>query len=110
MAVGDELIRRNPFGFELATVLKNDGNKKEALTDEQMNAFIDFVKNNPHFSRYDEGIYILFHTGLRISECVGLTRKDIDFQNHCIHVDYQQVRYSDMTYYVETTKTRMTLT
>ena len=110
MAVGDELIRRNPFGFELATVLKNDGNKKEALTDEQMNAFIDFVKNDPHFSRYYEGIYILFHTGLRISECVGLTRKDIDFQNHCIHVDYQQVRYSDMTYYVETTKTRMTLT
>lgn len=105
MAMDDELVRRNPFQFELATVLKNDGNKREALTYEQMNAFLDFVKNDPHFLRYYEGIYILFHTGLRISEFVGLTRKDIDFQNHLIHVDHQLVRYSDMSYHVETTKT-----
>ena len=27
-----------------------------------------FVKEDPHFCKYYEGIYILFHTGLRISE------------------------------------------
>lgn len=105
MAMDDELIRRNPFAFELATVLKNDGHKREALTMEQMNSLLEFIKNDKHYSRYYGGIYILFHTGLRISEFCGLTKKDIDFQNHCIHVDHQLVRYSDMIYRVEVTKT-----
>ena len=32
------------------------------------------------FSKYYEGIYILFKTGLRISKFVGLTMNDLDFE------------------------------
>ena len=33
-----------------------------------------------NFCKYYDGIYILFKTGMRISEFVGLTIKDLDFE------------------------------
>ena len=68
MAVDDDLIRKNPFEFQLATVVVNDSVTREALTRKQERAFLKFVKEDKHFSRYYEGIYILFKTGLRISD------------------------------------------
>ena len=75
MALDDDLIRRNPFDFELATVVVNDSVTREALTRAEERKYLEFVKQDEHFSRYYEGIYILFNTGLRISEFVGLTTK-----------------------------------
>lgn len=51
-----------------------------------MRKFLKFVEGDKHFSKYYEGFYILFHTGLRISEFVGLTINDIDFTEMKIHV------------------------
>ena len=76
IAVDDDLIRKNPFGFELATIICNDSVTREALTREQERRFMKFVKEDPHFCKYYDGIYILFNTGFRISEFVGLTMKD----------------------------------
>ena len=81
MAVDDDLIRKNPFEFQLATVVVNDSVTREAITRKQQRAFLEFIKADKHFNRYYEGIYILFHTGLRISEFVGLTVSDIDLEN-----------------------------
>jgi site-specific recombinase XerC len=67
------LIRKNPFEFQLATVVVNDSVTREAITRKQERAFLEFVKGDKHFSRYYDGIYILFKTGLHISEFVGLT-------------------------------------
>ena len=50
-------------------------------------------------------MYILFHTGMRISEFCGLTMKDIDFENRTVNIDHQLQRTSDMRYIIETTKT-----
>ena len=50
-------------------------------------------------------VYILFHTGMRISEFCGLTLKDIDLQNKTVNIDHQLQRPSDMRYIIETTKT-----
>ena len=50
-------------------------------------------------------IYILFHTGMRISEFFGLTMKDIDLEKRTINIDHQLQRTSDMRYIIETTKT-----
>lgn len=105
MAVDDDLIRKNPFAFELATVIYNDSVTREALTREQERKFLKFVKEDSHFGKYYEGIYILFHTGLRISEFVGLTKKDIDFENGKINVDHQLQRYTGTGYQIVEPKT-----
>lgn len=105
MAYDDDLIRRNPFDFELATVIVNDSVTREAITRDQERKYLEFVKRDKHFSRYYEGIYILFNTGLRISEFVGLTIKNIDFKNHKIIVDHQLIRTSNMQYLIEEPKT-----
>ena len=105
MAVDDDYIRKNPFGFELATVIYNDSVTREALTIEQERKFLKFVKEDPHFSRYYEGIYILFHTGLRISEFTGLAKSDIDFENEKINVDHQLQRCAKTGYQIVEPKT-----
>jgi hypothetical protein len=88
MAVDDDLIRKNPFEFQLATVVVNDSVTREAITRKQERAFLEFVKSDKHFSKYYEGIYILFKTGLRISEFVGLTKADIDLEKGVINVNH----------------------
>lgn len=105
MAVDDDLIRKNPFNFELASVVVNDSVTREAITRKQEREFLRFIQADEHFSRYYDGIYILFHTGLRISEFCGLTIGDIDFKEMRINVDHQLQRKRDMTYVVEPTKT-----
>lgn len=105
LAVDDDVIRKNPFGFELATVIYNDSVTREALSRENERKFMKFVKEDPHFSRYYDGIYILFNTGLRISEFVGLTKSDIDFDNMKINVDHQLQRYNGIGYKVVEPKT-----
>lgn len=105
MALDDDLIRRNPFEFQLSTVVVNDSVTREAITRKQERQFLEFIKNDKHFCRYYDGIYILFHTGLRISEFVGLTISDIDFESKKINVDHQLQRKRNMEYIVEETKT-----
>lgn len=105
MAVDDDLLIKNPFQFELATVVVNDSVTREAITRKQERQFLEFVKNDKHFCKYYDGIYILFHTGLRISEFAGLTISDIDFKNRKIVVDHQLQRTRDMQYVIEDTKT-----
>lgn len=105
MAVDDDLIRKNPFEFQLATVVVNDSVTREAITRKQERQFLEFIKNDRHFCRYYEGIYILFHTGLRISEFVGLTVSDIDIENGIINVDHQLHRTRNMQYTIVDTKT-----
>ena len=105
MAVENDLLLKNPFDFQLNTVVVNDSVTREALSRQQERAFLEFVRNDEHFSRYYEGIFILFKTGLRISEFVGLTVDDIDFENNRIIVDHQLQRTRDMKYVIEPTKT-----
>lgn len=105
VAVDDDLIRKNPFGFELMSVIYNDSVTREALTREQERKFLKFVKEDGHFKKYYDGIYILFHTGLRISEFVGLTKTDIDFKNMKINIDHQLQRYSGGGYKIVEPKT-----
>ena len=105
MAVDDDLLVKNPFGFQLNTVVVNDSVTREAITRQQERDFLEFVKNDKHFCKYYDGIYILFKTGLRISEFVGLTKKNLDFENSRIIVDHQLQRTRDMKYIIEDTKT-----
>lgn len=79
---------------------------REAITRKQEKEFLQFVKNDRHFCKYYDGIYILFHTGLRVSEFVGLTIEDLDFENRKIHIDHQLQRNRNMEYIIEEAKTK----
>ena len=106
MALQDDLIHKNPFQFELASVIINDSVTREAITRAQERAFLKFIQEDKHFSKYYDGIYILFNTGLRVSEFCGLTISDIDFKKKRIRVDHQLQRTRDMVYVIEETKTK----
>lgn len=105
MAVDDDLLRKNPFEFQLATVVVNDSVTREAITRKQERKFLEFVKNDKHYCTYYDGMFILFKTGLRISEFCGLTISDIDFEGRRINVNHQLQRKRNMEYIVEETKT-----
>lgn len=105
MAVDDDLIRKNPFEFQLATVVVNDSVTREAITRKQQREFLRFIKEDKHFCKYYDGVYILFNTGLRISEFVGLTVNDIEFDKQRIKVDHQLQRTHSMGYEILTPKT-----
>lgn len=105
VAVDDDLIRKNPFEFQLATVVVNDSVTREAITRKQQREFLRFIKEDKHFCKYYDGVYILFNTGLRISEFVGLTVNDIEFDKQRIKVDHQLQRTHSMEYEILTPKT-----
>lgn len=105
MAVDDDIIMKNPFGFELASVVVNDSVRREAVSRDQMRKFLKFIHDDNIYCKYYEVVYILFHTGLRISEFCGLTIRDIDLKNMKIKVDHQLLRTSQMKYMVTETKT-----
>ena len=105
MAVEDDLLRKNPFDFQLVSVSVNDSVTREAITHDEKRKFLEFVKNDKHFCKYYEGIYILFYTGMRISEFVGLTVKDINLRERTIKIDHQLHRTSRMRYIIEPPKT-----
>lgn len=105
MAYDDNLIRKNPFDFELCDVIINDSIKREAITRSQERKFLSFLSTDEHYKRYYDVVYILFNTGLRISEFCGLTKPDIDFKKKCINVNRQLQRNTSMEYYIEKPKT-----
>ena len=105
MAVDDDILVKNPFGFQLAGVLVNDAVTREVIYKDQMRKFLKFVHDDVAYCKYYEVVYILFHTGMRISEFCGLTLKDIDLEKMTVNIDHQLQRTSDMRYIIETTKT-----
>lgn len=105
MAVDDDMIVKNPFGFQLAGVIQNTEETRQAITKEQMKKFLKFVHDDNIYCKYYETFYILFHTGMRISEFCGLTLKDIDMKNRVIDINHQLQRTSWGEYIIEPTKT-----
>ena len=105
MAVNDDILIKKPFGFQLAGVLVNDAVVRAVITKEEMRKFLQFVHDDAVYCKYYEVVYILFHTGMQISEFCGLTLKDIALEHRNVNIDHQLQRTSDMRYIIETTKT-----
>ena len=87
------------------SVIVNDSVTREAITRKQQRDLLKFIQEDKHFSRYYDAIYILFHTGLRISEFCGLTVSEIEFGEMRIKVDHQLQRTAQMKYVIEEPKT-----
>ena len=105
MAVDDDVLVKNPFAFKLAGVVVNDAVTREAIKKDEMRKFLKFVHDDVVYCKYYEVVYILFHTGMRISEFCGLTVRDLDFKNEVIRIDHQLQRTRDMKYEIVSTKT-----
>lgn len=88
MAVDDDIIVKNPFGLQLAGVVVNDSVTREAISKDQMRKFLKFVHDDVVYCKYYEVVYILFHTGMRISEFCGLTPKNIDLEKRIVNMDH----------------------
>lgn len=103
-AINDDLVRKNPFNWNLSDVLEDDTIHKTALTDEQVNALLSFLQIDDVYKKYYNAIVVLLYTGLRISELCGLTTSDIDFEKGFIQVNHQ-INYDKGKYSINEPKT-----
>ena len=102
-AVDYDYIAKNPF--RRITTDRNHSKVMEAIPVEEMNKFLDFCSKDSHSAHCYNMIYILFWTGLRVSELCGLTLDNIDFQNRSIRVE-KQLQCINHTHVVQKTKTQ----
>ena len=103
-AMQDDYIRKNPFDFQLNTVIEDDTEPKVPLTPEETESLLSFMETDAVYGKYRDEVIILLNTGLRVSELCGLTETDIDFEHGAVRVDHQLLRNKD-GYYVEKPKT-----
>ena len=106
MAKKNHWVRDNAFDFPMLKKRYGGTKTREALTRADMRRFLGFIQYDRNFRKYYDGVYILFNTGLRISEFCGLTIEDLDFANHTIRVNKQLLRGmvdGKNQYYIEDT-------
>lgn len=103
-AIEDDLIRKNPFNFDMEDVIENDTEPKTALTDTQADMLLRFLQTDCTYQKHYHAVIVLLNTGLRISELCGLTATDIDFENGYINIDHQLI-FDGGRYRIEQPKT-----
>ena len=98
-----EIISSNPANY-IKVPKKAPTNiiKRHIITPEKLN---ELLEKYPFGSPYYIPILILYHTGMRISEVLGLTWDNIDFDRNIITLNKQIVYISKQGYYFSTLKT-----
>lgn len=95
------------FDFKLSEVIENDTKEKVALTEEEEQALLSFIKTDNVYHKYYDEVLILLKTGLRISELCGLTMADIDFKNEVVVVSHQLLKSKEQGYYTTNQRWRL---
>ncbi len=107
LACDDNVIAKNPADG-CTKEYTEDIEKKYALTFEEEEEFLDRIRMRPRMKRYYPMYAIMIHTGLCISEIIGLTWADIDMDERILHVNHQ-IQYrkvqGEMRLYANSTKT-----
>ncbi len=85
-ALANDLIDKNPAIGAMKSIRKTNKKEKRALTREEQERFLNFVKTDPYYERYYNFYVVAFNTGMRVGELCGLTWDNIDFENDIIHV------------------------
>lgn len=104
MAFEDKVVLSNPCNFDLGSVINFDSKEKEALTRQQLSCFILALQEHRTASRLSRMATVLIHTGIRIGECLAITKDDVDFEKRCLTIN-KQVIYYKRHLYISTTKT-----
>ena len=96
-AVDDDIISTNPSDSALRDLKKaftSEKEKRKALTLEEVKILLHFVATSDTYAHWLPLLVVLLFTGMRIGEALGLTWKDIDFENQVIHVKRTLVYYA----------------
>ncbi|MGB4504765.1 MAG: tyrosine-type recombinase/integrase [Syntrophaceticus sp.] len=88
-AVEDNLILKNPA--KGTTLPKEKRKKVKPFTREDALRFLESVKDDRLYAIY----YLMFSTGLRRGETLGLKWRDIDFKESKMHIERSLVEYYD---------------
>lgn len=97
LAVNDELIMRNPCinATDEAKKIARQPKQKFAMSDEQIESLMEFVKNSKTYNRWYGIILFALSTGMRINEITALQNSDIDLENEMITVNKTLSCYPD---------------
>ena len=90
VAVRDNYIRKNPMDGVIQELKKSDlwvTEKKHALTDEQQQAFMEYVGTSYIFNHWYPLFATMFGTGCRIGELLGLRWSDVDWRENVLRID-----------------------
>ena len=83
MAVDDDILVKNPFGFQLAGVLVNDAVTKEAITKDQMRKFLKFVHDDVVYCKCVPSYLLLQYGKVRNeSEDLTISHGAFGYQRH----------------------------
>lgn len=97
IAVEDGYLRNNiaDNGLkELKQARNLHTEKKRALTIEEQNIFVNFLKHSNIYNHWYPIFAVMLGTGLRVGEATGLRWKDVDFENNTISVNHTLIYYS----------------
>ena len=107
-AVWDNLIESNPCPKAMKQIRDSvdwDQEKKKSLTMEQQRAFMEFLESSPTFRHWQNILTVLLGTGMRISECLGMTWAGCNFDENIIEVthtlNYRKMEDGRCRHYVE---------
>lgn len=95
-AIDDDIIVKNPV--KNIRLPKTDNKKKEAVDQEDVEIFMEFVKNNEQYSYSYPSFVVMFNLGVRIGEMAAITWDSVDFENNTITIDKQINRYRKEDY------------
>lgn len=95
MAVRDNVIRSNPTDGVMAEIKKKSKGRPEprhALGLEEEREFLRWIQR-PEYYRWSPLFTVMFGTGCRIGEIIGLRWKDVDFDKNIITIDHNVTYY-----------------
>ena len=100
LAVRDRVLRTNPADdvmAELKKKMKGRTEPRHALTLEEQREFLSWIEK-PEYDRWRPLFVVMFGTGCRIGEIIGLRWVDVNFNENYIVIDH------DVTYYPRSDK------
>lgn len=95
-AIDDDIIVKNPV--KNIQLPQTESTKREAIPQEQIEIFMDYVKNSEKFSYSYPAFVVLFNSGMRIGEMIALTWDDVDFKSGEININKSLNRYRKKDY------------
>lgn len=108
----DDMIRKNPTELVMSEIRKSYRGlftKRHALTIEQQNEFLNYIKNSK-FSYWYPIFTVMLWTGCRVGELCGLRWSDCDFQNNTISINhilvYDRAKSNKFSFRISTPKSK----
>lgn len=97
LAVEDEYLRKNPADYalkELKQVRNLETEKRKALTLEEQNLFMSYLKTSKQYNHWYPIFAVMLGSGLRVGEATGLRWEDVDMEQSIISVNHTLVYYN----------------